>query len=146
MSVSSFWETVSHYISIATQFHSIIFQSYTTAHFRTSWRPPGDDKKERYSFYISKTNHTFCLIFPLRCFKTAFTVSAFSVYRDEAFCHELQDNKGFPGGILVKNLPANAENAGKLALIPGSGRSSGVGHGNPRQYSCLKNSMDRGTW
>ena len=46
------------------------------------------------------------------------------MYRDEAFCHELQDNKGFPGGILVKNLPANAENAGKLGLIPGSGRSS----------------------
>ena len=46
MSVSKFWERVSHYISIATQFHSIIFQSYTNTHFQTSCRPPGDDKKE----------------------------------------------------------------------------------------------------
>ena len=37
-------------------------------------------------------------------------------------------------------------NAGVLGLIPGSGRSSGGGHGNPRQYSCLENSMDRGAW
>ena len=45
--------------------------------------------------------------------------------------------------MLVKNPPANAEDA---ALIPGSGRSSGGGNGNPLQYSCLENSMDRGTW
>ena len=42
---------------------------------------------------------------------------------------------------MVKNLPANAGNSG---LIPGLGRSPGGGHGNPRQYSCLENSMDRG--
>ena len=50
---------------------------------------------------------------------------------------------GFPGGSVVKNLPANAGDAG---LIPGSGRSPGVGNGNPFQYSCLKNPMDRETW
>ena len=44
---------------------------------------------------------------------------------------------------MVKNLPANAEDTG---LIPGSGRSPGVGNGNPLQYSCLENSMDRGAW
>ena len=49
--------------------------------------------------------------------------------------------KGFPGGIVVKNLPANAADVG---LIPGSGRSPGGGNGNPLQYSCLKNPMDRG--
>ena len=42
---------------------------------------------------------------------------------------------------MVKNLPANAGDAG---LIPGSGRSLGEGHGNPLQYSCLKNPVDRG--
>ena len=68
------------------------------------------------------------------------------MYRGEAFCHELQDNKGFPDGIVVKNLPANAENAGNLGLIPGSGRSVEVGHGNPLQYSCLNNPMDGGAW
>ena len=50
---------------------------------------------------------------------------------------------GFPGGAVVKNLPAKAGDAG---LIPGSGRLPGGGNGNPLQYSCLENSMDRGAW
>ena len=50
---------------------------------------------------------------------------------------------GFSGGTVVKNLPANA---GDLSLIPGSGRSPGEGDGNPLQYSCLGNPMDRGAW
>ena len=49
---------------------------------------------------------------------------------------------GFPGGSVVKNLPANA---GDVGLIPGSGRSFGEGNGNPLQYSCLGNPMDRGS-
>ena len=44
---------------------------------------------------------------------------------------------------MAKNLPANAGDAG---LIPGLGRSPGEGNGNPLQYSCLENSMDRGAW
>ena len=50
---------------------------------------------------------------------------------------------GFPGGLVVTNPPANA---GDTSLIPGSERSPGGGHGNPLQYSCLENSMDRGVW
>ena len=50
---------------------------------------------------------------------------------------------GFPDGSAVKNLPASAGDAG---LIPGSGRSPGVGNGYPLQYSCLENSMNRGAW
>ena len=50
---------------------------------------------------------------------------------------------GFPSGTAVKNPPANA---GDTGLIPGSGRSPGEGNGNPFQYSCLENSMDRGAW
>ena len=53
---------------------------------------------------------------------------------------------GFPGGAMVKNLPVKAGDAGDSGLIPGSGRSLGGGHGNPLQYSCLKNPMDRGAW
>ena len=49
----------------------------------------------------------------------------------------------FPGGSVVKNLPANAGDAGDKDLNPGSGRSPEVGNGNPLQYSCLENSMDR---
>ena len=49
---------------------------------------------------------------------------------------------GFPDGSMVKNLPANA---GDTGLIPGLGRSSGGRNGgNPLQYSCLGNPMDRG--
>ena len=50
----------------------------------------------------------------------------------------------FPAGSVVKNLPANEGDAGDMGLIPGSGRSPGVGNGNPLQYSCLEESMDRG--
>ena len=51
--------------------------------------------------------------------------------------------KGFSGGSVVKNPPANA---GDLGSIPGLGRSPGEGNGSPLQYPCLKNPMDRGAW
>ena len=47
---------------------------------------------------------------------------------------------------MVKNLPANAEDARDVGSIPRSGRSPGVGNDNPLQYSHLGNSMDRGAW
>ena len=47
---------------------------------------------------------------------------------------------------MVKNVPANAGDTGDMGLIPGLGRSPGVGNGNRLQYSCLENSMDRGAW
>ena len=52
----------------------------------------------------------------------------------------------FPGGSVVKNPPASAEAAGDTGLIPELGRFPGVGSGNPLQYSCWGNPMDRGTW
>ena len=48
--------------------------------------------------------------------------------------------------LVVKNPPANAGDVRDLSLIPGLGRSPGGGHGNPLQYSCLENPMDRGAW
>ena len=65
---------------------------------------------------------------------------------ESAFCHHdiwLEGEGSFPGGSVVKNLPANA---GDVSLIPGSGRSSGEGSGNPLHYSCLGNPVDRGAW
>ena len=53
---------------------------------------------------------------------------------------------GFLGGSVVKNMPAMAGDIGGVDSIPGSGRSPIGGNGNPLQYSCLKNPMDRGTW
>ena len=49
----------------------------------------------------------------------------------------------FPGGAVVKNLPANA---GDVGSIPGLGRPPGGGNGTLLQYSCLENTMDRGAW
>ena len=51
-------------------------------------------------------------------------------------------HKGFPGGTVVKNLPANVGDVEDMCLIPGSG----VENGNSLYYSCLENSMDRGSW
>ena len=48
--------------------------------------------------------------------------------------------------LVVKNLPGNSGDVRDMGLIPGSGRSPGGGHGNPRQYSCLENPMDREAW
>ena len=54
----------------------------------------------------------------------------------------IESHGGFPSGS-VKNLPRNSGNVG---LIPGSKRSPGGGNGNPLQYSCLENPMDKGVW
>jgi len=48
--------------------------------------------------------------------------------------------------LVVKKVSANAGDLRNVGLIPRSGRSPGGGHGNPFQYSCLKNPMDRGAW
>ena len=53
---------------------------------------------------------------------------------------------GFPDGSVVKNLPANAGDTGDLGSILRLGRSSGGGNGNQLWYSCLENSMGRGSW
>ena len=48
--------------------------------------------------------------------------------------------------LVVKNSPSNVEDVRDTSSVPGWGRSPGEGHGNPLQYSCLKHSMDRGSW
>ena len=48
--------------------------------------------------------------------------------------------------LLVKNPPADAGDVTDIGLVPGSGRSPGGRRGNPLQYSCLENPMDRGAW
>ena len=52
----------------------------------------------------------------------------------------------FPGGSVVKNLPANEGDAGGAGSVSGLGRSPGRRHGNSLQYCCLENPMDKGTW
>ena len=53
---------------------------------------------------------------------------------------------GFPGGSVGKESACNAGDAGVVGSIPGSGRSPGGRHGNPLQYSCLENPMNKGAW
>ena len=73
-----------------------------------------------------------------------------SCYRQGRWnCFLMQWN--FNGGasqaaLVVKNSPANAGDIKDLGLIPWSGRSPGKGNGNPLQYSCPENPMDRGVW
>ena len=54
--------------------------------------------------------------------------------------------KASPRWLSGKELACNAGAVGDAGLMPGLGRSSGVGNGNPLQYSCLENSMDGGAW
>ena len=55
------------------------------------------------------------------------------------------EQKDLPGGSMVKNTPVNAEDVRNVGWVPGLGRSTGGGSGNP-VISCLKNSMERGAW
>ena len=65
-------------------------------------------------------------------------------------CSLLADSLTFVGASwvvqVVKNSPANGGVERYMGSIPGSGRSPGEGNGNPLQYSCLKNPVDRGAW
>ena len=54
--------------------------------------------------------------------------------------------RSFLGSSVIKNLPANAEAAGAVSFIPESGRPPGRGNGNPLQFSCQDDPMDRGNW
>ena len=58
----------------------------------------------------------------------------------------ISHHSSFPGGSVVKNLPINVGDTGDAGSIPMSGRSPGGGNGNPLQYSCLENFMDRRAW
>ena len=70
-------------------------------------------------------------------------IRSFAALPDTAFVTCPRNPRGFPGGSVVKNPPAKA---GEVGLISGSGRSPGEGNGNPLQYPCLRDLMDRGTW
>ena len=69
----------------------------------------------------------------------------FEAYSSVKEIKHTRQRMGFPGGgALVENLSANVGDSGDVGLIPGLGRSPGEGNGNPLQYSCLENFMDRG--
>ena len=67
----------------------------------------------------------------------------FWIWKVEHFGFCPTGHPSFPDRSVVKNVPANT---GHVGSIPGSGKSPGGRHGNPLQYSCLGNPMDRGAW
>ena len=69
-------------------------------------------------------------------------------FKDKQLTTALTDFRTLPRKVvlMVKNLPVNEGDARDTGSIPGLGRSPGKGNGNPFQYSCLENSMDRGAW
>ena len=83
--------------------------------------------------FSSVKKYIFCLK------ENKFQIISYS-FSSSYMVHFLKD---FPGGSDGK---ASVYNAGDLGLIPGLGRSPGEGNGNPLQYYCLENPMDRGAW
>ena len=65
---------------------------------------------------------------------------------NEKFMDFIRTLKGLPWLLSDKGSACDAGDSGDTGLIPGLGRSPGGGHGNPLQYSCLENTMDRGAW
>ena len=65
------------------------------------------------------------------------------MFNESDILRTIDSSHGLPGGSVVKHLPTNV---GVLGSIPELGRSPGDGNGNPLQYSCLGNLMDRGAW
>ena len=78
--------------------------------------------------------------------RTSASVRTYPWWNTNYILARLHGILGFPGGAEVKNLPANAEDAGDTGSTPGLGGSPAEGNGNPLQYSCLENPMDRGAW
>ena len=66
-------------------------------------------------------------------------------FKEKIFLHQGFPTPGFPGDSVVKNPPANAGDTRDAGPVPRLGRSPGPGNANPLQYSCLENSVDRGT-
>ena len=69
-----------------------------------------------------------------------------SINNSYCYCGKPYMLKTFPGGSVGKESACNAGDTGDEGLTPGSGRALGGGHGNPLQYSCLGNPMDRAAW
>ena len=106
--------------------------------------------------FVLRTMNNFCCdtIFFLsavygkrRCFIDGFRWNMnnfWTIYIKTGLKPLVESFRGFLGGTVIKNPPANGGDAGDVDLIPGSGRSPGGGNGNPLQYSCLRNPIDRG--
>ena len=78
--------------------------------------------------------------------KLCASVSETPMYLSNTLAYGMTRNRASQVVRVVKNLPANTGDLRDAGLIPGLGRSPGGEHGNPLQYPCLENSIDRGAW
>ena len=92
-----------------------------------------------YFLLINIYEHIYIILHFFISMANLLSLNEESLYPNNRDCNVLS----FPCSSGVKNPPANA---GDVGSIPGSGRFPGEGNGNPLQYSCLENSMDRGAW
>ena len=109
---------------------------------------PGDPSKQGRSQGLCVSPLLFIFsAHPLHCLNTNQILSPFF---SGINCHKIEKVCKHPGAsqlaLVVKSSPANTGGIRDAGSIPGSGRSPGGGNGNPLQYSCLENPMDRGTW
>ena len=98
------------------------------------------------SFLLLHFLHLSCLLNPHSFFFMLTVWPLVQILLNTSYLAFTLSFRGFPGGSVVKNTPASAGDAGDAGSIPGSGRCSGGGHGDPLQYSCLGKPMDRGAW
>ena len=120
------WMLISNnrYLSFLSFFFSTIHMT-----LQTVWPPLWEN------FWIQMATSTgLCIL------------SNFLLTEEDVFYILLTASRGFPGSSVVKSLPAVQEPQKDAGSIPGLGRSPGGRHGNPLQYSCLENPMDRGAW
>ena len=102
----------------------ILWQPSLVVPFKTATKPP----------YLWLSSSFFCLIF-IYCDRCLFI-----------HCQSLPRRGASQVAPVVKSPPANAGNIRDMSSVPGLRRSPRGGHGNPFQYSCLENPMDRGAW
>ena len=98
-------------------------------------------------YYICREGYYTSFLLPIEIeFAKHGVLPLQTIFWGEKFGFVCVKCRRFPGGSVVKNLPANSGAAGVMGSIPASGRSPGGGNCNPLQYSCLDNHMDRGAW
>ena len=148
-------------VSFTMHFYSVVEKEMATHSSILAWRIPWIEEPGRLQFTGSQRvghswvtslslSFTFLEIYNVNAWtlyifyiwRTKFTFALYKLYTFYSIYEVLWASQV---ALVVKNLPANSGDLREVDSIPGLGRSPGRGHGNPLQYSCLENPMDRGS-
>ena len=116
----------------------VLFPSHCPCAFVATW-----EWNFTHSIYWTHTRFTLSIIYSSQQLYTLSGILLISKWSLKKLSILSRLPRGFPGGAVVKE---STSQAGDVGLIPEWGRSPGEGNGNPLQYSCLENAMDRGAW